>query len=453
MGNYDAIIIGTGQAGPQLARRLAGAHWRVAIIERGRFGGTCVNTGCTPTKAMVASAYAVHMARRASEFGLTIEGTVSVDWRRMKARKNAISHSSRRALERSLRGTENISVFQGQASLISRNEVSVGEQVLRGERIVLDVGGRPSVPPIPGIDQVLYFTSDDVTDIDALPPRLVVLGGSYVGLEFAQMFRRFGSDVTVIETAPRLVPREDPDVSASLKEILEAEQIRVEVGAADLSLARSQDGLHVSFSGGEAFGSDLLVATGRRPNTDGLGLERVGVETDPHGYIVTDDSLQTSVPGILALGDCNGRGAFTHTSYNDGEIAAGNLLNEAHLSVRDRITAYALYTDPPLGRAGLTLAQAQAAGHRTLVGKIPMEGVSRAYEKSETFGFMKIVVDADAGTILGASFLGTGCDEVIHCVLDVMYAKAPYHILERAVHIHPTVAEFIPTLLADLHPT
>ena len=453
MTSYDAIIIGTGQAGPSLARGLAGAGQRVAIIERGRFGGTCVNTGCTPTKAMVASAYAAHMARRAEEFGVTISGPVGIDWARVRARKDAIAGASRTALERSLRETHGVTVVQGQARFVGPHEIEVNGDRLRGERVFINVGGRPSAPDVPGLTEVAYLTSDDIMDIDTRPSRLVVLGGSYVGLEFAQMFRRFGTEVTVIEVGPRLIGREDPEISDGVKSILEAEGIRVVLGAAELRVERRGDGIAVSFSGGVAAGSHLLVATGRRPNTDDLGLDRAGIAVDKRGYIVTDDELRTNVAGVWAVGDCNGRAAFTHTSYNEGEIVAANLLEHAGRSVRERIMAYALYTDPPLGRCGMTETEARAAGRHVLVGRIAMEDVSRAYEKSETLGMMKIVVDRDSQEILGAALLGTGCDEVVHCVLDTMYARARYPVLQRAMHIHPTVAEFIPTLLGDLHET
>ena len=452
MDTYDAIVIGTGQAGPPLARRLAAAGRRVAIIEQGRFGGTCVNTGCTPTKTMVASAYAAHMARRAATFGVTIPGPVGVDWARIRARKDEVVGVSRAAVERSLRQAKNVQVLQGHARLMSANQVQVNGQILQAEQIFLNVGGHPSAPPVLGLDTVPYVTSDNVGDIDAVPERLVVLGGSYVGLEFGQIFRRFGAEVTIIEAGPRLIAREDPEISANVKEILEAEQICVVLGATDCSVQAKGSEIAVRYAGGEAKGTRLLVATGRRPNTTDLGLEQAGVMVDKHGFIVTDETLQTNVPGIWALGDCNGRGAFTHTSYNEADIVADNLLQNAGRSVRDRITAYALYTDPPLGRAGMTQTEAKATGRRILVGRIAMEDVSRAYEKSETLGQMKIVVDGDTREILGAAFLGTSGDEAIHCVLDTMYAKARYPVLQRAMHIHPTVAEFIPSLLDDLHP-
>ncbi len=450
MESYDAIVVGTGQAGPPLARRLAGAGWRVAVVERGRFGGTCVNTGCTPTKAMVASAYAVHLARRGAEFGFAVAGPITTDWARVTARKNAIVAPSRAAVERSLRQASGITVIQGTARFTSAHEISVDGRLLQGERIFLDVGGRPSVPPVPGIDGIDYLTSDTIMDLPALPSHLLVLGGSYVGLEFSQMFRRFGAAVTVIEAAPRLIAREDADISNSVREILEAEEIRVVLGATGLSAEQSGEGCTLRFAGGEAAGSHLLVATGRRPNTDHLGLEQIGLKLDARGFIVTDDALQASVPGIWALGDCNGRGAFTHTSYNDADIVGANLLENAGRSVRDRITAYALYTDPPLGRVGMTVAEAKANRQHVLVGSIAMEDVSRAYEKSETLGMMKVVVDGATHELLGAAILGTGGDEAVHCVLDTMYAKAPYTVLQRAMHIHPTVAEFIPSLFDDL---
>ncbi len=450
MTSYDAIVIGTGQAGPPLARRFAAAGKQVAIIERGRFGGTCVNTGCTPTKAMVASAYAAHMARRAAEFGVTIDGPIGIDWQRIRARKDAIAGASRTAVERSLRTADRITVIQGQARFVGPHEIEVNNQRLQAPQLFINVGGRPTIPDIPGLAQVHGLTSDTVMDIEAVPSHLLVLGGSYVGLEFAQIFRRFGAEVTLFEAGSRLIGREDQEISDALKSILEAEGIHVRLGAARCEVETVGGGVAIRSAAGAATGSHLLVATGRRPNTDGLGLDHAGIAVDQRGYIVTDEMLRTNVPGVWALGDCNGRGAFTHTSYTEADIVAADLLDGAARSVRDRITAYALYTDPPLGRAGMTETEARAAGRPLLVGRIAMENVSRAYEKSETQGLMKIVVDRDTQEILGAAFLGTGCDEVVHCVLDAMYAKARYPLLQHAMHIHPTVAEFIPTLLDDL---
>jgi pyruvate/2-oxoglutarate dehydrogenase complex dihydrolipoamide dehydrogenase (E3) component len=453
---YDAIIIGTGQAGPSLAQRLAKAGMKVAIIERRLFGGTCVNTGCTPTKAMVASAYAAHLARRGGEFGVTIPGELGVDMRRVKERKDAISSASRDGLEKWLKQLENCTVYEGHARFESPQLVSVGSEAIAADRIFINVGGRALVPAMPGLDQILYLTNSSMMEVDFLPPRLIVVGGSYVGLEFGQMFRRFGSDVTIVEMGPRLVGREDEDVSAAIADILEREGIQVRLNAKCIGFAKRGDEivarLDCDQGPKETSGTHLLLAVGRRPNTDDLGLEKAGVAVDARGYIVVDDQLRTSVPGIWALGDCNGRGAFTHTSYNDGEIVAANLLDNDPRRVSDRIPAYALYIDPPLGRAGLTESQVRKTGRRALVGKRPMSNVARAIEKGETEGFMKIVVDADTREILGAAILGVGGDEAIHCILDVMYAKAPYTVVRRAVHIHPTVSELIPTMLGDLQP-
>jgi pyruvate/2-oxoglutarate dehydrogenase complex dihydrolipoamide dehydrogenase (E3) component len=456
MADYDAIIIGTGQAGPALARRLVGAGWKVAIIERKLFGGTCVNTGCTPTKTLVASAYAAHVARRAADYGVTIGGAINVDMRAVKARKDAVVSPSRNGVERSLRTLSGCTVYDGHARFIAPKEVKVGNEVLKADKIFINVGGRASVPPIPGLDRVPYLTNSSMMEVDFLPPHLVVLGGSYVGLEFAQVYRRFGSDVTVIELGPHLVAREDVDVSQAIADFLEEEGIDIRVNSKVIRVEKQANNIAVSVESGgtksQVVGSHLLLAIGRRPNTDDLGLDKAGIATDERGYIQVDDHLRTNVPGSWALGDCNGRGAFTHTSWNDFEIVAGNLLDNDPRRVTDRITAYALYTDPPLGRAGITEAEVRKSRRPALVATMAMEDVSRANEKGETKGFMKILVDTETKQILGASLLGLSGDEVIHCILDVMYAKAPYTVLQRAVHIHPTVSEFVPTMLADLVP-
>jgi pyruvate/2-oxoglutarate dehydrogenase complex dihydrolipoamide dehydrogenase (E3) component len=456
MADYDAIIIGTGQAGPALTRRLVDAGWKVAVIERKLFGGTCVNTGCTPTKTLVASAYAAHLARRAAEYGVTIGGPVGVDMKAVKARKDAVAGASRKAVERSLKTLQGCTVYEGHARFIGPKEVNVGTEVLRADNIFINVGGRAMVPPIPGLEQVPYLTNSSMMDVDFLPSHLIVLGGSYVGLEFAQVFRRFGSEVTVIELAPHLISREDQDVSQAIADILRDESIDIRVNSKVVGVETRDTGIAVSIetagTTSQVAGSHVLVAIGRRPNTDDLGLDRAGVATDSRGYIQVDDQLRTNVPGIWALGDCNGHGAFTHTSYNDFEIVAANLLDHEPRRVTDRITAYALYTDPPLGRAGMTTAEVRKSGRPALVATMAMEDVSRAYEKGETKGFMKILVDAETKQILGASLLGVSGDEVIHCILDVMYAKAPFTLLQRAVHIHPTVSELVPTMLSDLVP-
>lgn len=454
--DYDAIVIGTGQSGPALARRLAAAGRTVAVIERKFFGGTCVNTGCTPTKTLIASAYAAQLARRAADYGVTIGGAVGVDMKVVKARKDAIVGASRKGVERSLKRLKGCTVYEGHARFAGPKELNVGDDELRADNVFINVGARAVVPPIPGLDQVSYLTNSSMMDVDFLPPHLIVLGGSYIGLEFAQMYRRFGSEVTVIELASHLIAREDADVSQAVAGFLMDEGIDIRVNSRAAAVEKKGSGLAVSVeTAGQrsvVTGSHLLLAIGRRPNTDDLGLDKAGIATDAHGYIVVDDQLRTNVPGVWALGDCNGRGAFTHTSWNDFEIVAANLLDNDQRRVSDRITAYALYTDPPLGRAGLTEAEVRKSGRPALIATMAMEDVSRAYEKGETKGFMKILVDGETKQILGASLLGLSGDEVIHTILDVMYAKAPATVLRRAMHIHPTVAEFIPTMLEDLVP-
>jgi pyruvate/2-oxoglutarate dehydrogenase complex dihydrolipoamide dehydrogenase (E3) component len=454
--HFDAIVIGSGQAGPSLTSRLTAVGMTVAFIERAHFGGTCVNDGCTPTKTLVASAQVAHVARRAREYGVRIAGAVDVDMKAVKARKDAISERSRKGVENWLRGMERCTIFWGSARFTGPKQVEVNGESLAADKIFINVGGRPSVPPIPGLDQVPYLTNVSMMGVDFLPAHLVILGGSYVGLEFAQMYRRFGSAVTVIEALPRLVAREDEDISAELAQILQREGIMVRTGAKARSVARKGNGIAVSIETSQGNtdveGSHLLVAIGRRPNTDDLGLDKAGIAVDAHGYIVVDDELRTSTPDIWALGDCNGKGAFTHTSYNDYEIVAANLLDHDRRRLSDRIMAYALYTDPPLGRAGLSEADVRRTNQPALVATWPMERVSRAFERAETQGFMRILVDRESKQILGASLLGLNADEVIHTILDLMYAKAPYTTLQRAMHIHPTVSEYLPTMLGALAP-
>lgn len=451
---FDAIIIGAGQAGPPLAGRLDAAGMKVALVERKLVGGTCVNTGCMPTKAMVASAYAAHLARRAADYGVTLAGDVGVDMKAIKARKDKVTIDARSNLEEWIGGMANCKLYRGHARFESAHEIRVGDELLSADRIFLNVGGRASTPDLPGLADIDYLTNSSMMDLDVLPGHLVIVGGSYIALEFAQMFRRFGSEVTVIEKGSRLIAREDEDVSASIKSILENEGIRIELDSGDLSFARRGDGVAVSFraEGAPVIGSHILLAAGRIPNTDDLGLDRAGVRMDKKGYVEVDDQLRSSVPHIWAMGDCNGKGAFTHTSYNDFEIVAANLLDDDPRKVSDRIQAYALYIDPPLGRAGQTEADLRKSGRNILVGQRPMTRVGRAIEKGETQGFMKILVDADSREILGCSVLGPGGDEAVHCVLDLMYAKAPVATLQRAVHIHPTVAELLPTIAGELKP-
>src|SRR6266542_3029480 len=456
MAAYDAIIIGTGQAGPALARRLAGAGWKIAVIERKLFGGTCVNTGCTPTKALVASAYAAYLAHRAADYGVTIGGPVGVDMKAVKARKDAVVRPSHEGVERSLKRLKGCTVFEGHGRFVGPKQVQVDDEMLSADKIFINVGARAVVPPIPGLEQVPYLTNSSMMDVDFLPPHLVVLGGSYVGLEFAQAYRRFGSEVTVIELAPHLIAREDEDVSRTVAEILKEENIDIRLNSKVVAVAKQGNNIAVTVENAgtksQVIGSHLLLAVGRRPNTDDLGLDKAGVAVDMRGYIQVDDQLRTNVPGIWALGDCNGKGAFTHTSYNDFEIVAANLLDRDTRRLSDRIQAYALYTDPPLGRAGMTEREVRQRNRPALIAKRPMTRVGRAVEKGETQGFMKILVDAEDRRILGASLLGTSGDEVIHSILDLMYAGVPYTVMQRAMHIHPTVSELLPTMLGELKP-
>ncbi len=452
---FDAIVVGAGQAGPPMAARLAAAGRTVALIERERLGGTCVNTGCTPTKTLVASAYAAHLARRAADFGVSA-GPVAVDFAAVMARKDRVVGGKRSGLESWLRDTKNCTVIHGHARFVSPHAVEVGGDTIEAGQIFIDVGARAVIPDFPGVDQVRALTNTTLLELDRLPRHLVVVGGSYIGLEFAQIFRRLGAEVTVIEKAPRLVPREDPEVSDAIQAILEAEGVAIRLDAECIRFAPRGADVEVGVdcqSGDPAeVGSHVLIAVGRRPNTDDLGLEAAGVAVDAHGYVVVDDTLRTSVPHIWALGDCNGRGAFTHTSYNDFEIVAANLLDGAERKVTDRIPVYALYVDPPLGRVGMTETEARAKGHAVRIGRRPMTRVARAVEKGESQGFMKVVVDGDSDAILGAAILGVGGDEAIHGVIEAMAAGEGAAAYTRVVAIHPTVSELLPTVLGDLTP-
>jgi pyruvate/2-oxoglutarate dehydrogenase complex dihydrolipoamide dehydrogenase (E3) component len=456
MAAYDAIIVGAGQAGPALAGRLTAAGWTVALVERKLFGGTCVNTGCTPTKALVASAYAAHLNRRAEDFGVVPSIAVMMDMPRVRQRMEAIVAKSREGVEQCLRQMERCTIYQGAARFVSPSQLRVGDELLTAPHIFLNVGSRPAIPNLPGIDTVPYLTSSTILALDSLPPKLAVVGGGYAGLEFAQIYRRFGSEVTVIERAARLVADEDEDVSNAVQGILEAEGIEVRLNADCISLRFDGEDVSVGVNSVdgelEVPASHILLAMGRTPNTDDLGLEAAGIAVDEHGYISVDDQLQTAVPGIWALGDCNGRGGFTHTACNDAEVVAANLLDNDARNVSDRIPAHALYIDPPLAQVGMTERQVRQRGRAALIGIRPMTKVSRAIEKSETHGFIKLLVDAESKEILGASILGTGGDEAIHCILTAMYSGMTTSLLQRAMHIHPTVAELIPTVLGSLKP-
>lgn len=452
---FDALIVGGGQAGPSLAVRLAKAGRKVALVERHLLGGTCVNTGCTPTKALVASAHAAHIARRGADFGVKT-GPVTVDMHAVKARMDAIVTKSRTGLEKWLQSTPNCTVVRGQAQFTGPHAMQVGDEVLEAEQIFLNVGARPAIPAMPGLDSVPFLTSTGILALEELPQHLVVVGGGYVGLEFAQIFRRYGSEVTVIEKQSRLASHEDEDTSAAIREIFTGEGINLQVNANCIHLEQRDDGVSVGVECNEGAphveGSHVLLAVGRVPNTADLNLAAAGVEANDKGFIRVNDELQTTTPGVYALGDCNGHGAFTHTSYNDYEIVADNLLNGAARKVSDRISTYAIYIDPPVARAGMSEAEVRKSGKPALMGVRPMTRVSRAIEKSETDGFMKVLVDAETKRILGATVFGVGGDEAIHCILTAMYARQPASLLTHSVHIHPTVAELIPTVFGELKP-
>ncbi|WP_420138423.1 FAD-containing oxidoreductase [Sphingomonas sp.] len=452
---FDAIIVGAGQAGPALAGRLTGAGMKVALVERHLVGGTCVNTGCKPTKTLIASAYAAHMARRGADFGVKT-GVIAIDMPVVAARARKIILDSRSSNEQWLEGMEGLTFLRGHARFEGPHIMRVGDQILEAPKIFLNVGGRAAVPDLPGVHDVPFLTNSSIIPLEQVPDHLVVVGGSYIGLEFAQMYRRFGARVTVVEMGPRLISREDPDISDAVRAILEGEGIEVRTDACCISLARHAQGVSIGVDctegAPEVVGSHVLLAVGRRPNTDDLGLDKAGVATDAKGNIVVDDRLATNVEGIWALGDCNGRGGFTHTAWNDYEIVAANLLDKADRKLSDRILGYALYIDPPLGRVGMSETQARASGRPLLISTRPMTRVGRAVEKAESLGFMKLVADAETRRILGAAILGTTGDEAIHGILDMMNADQPIETLQWAVPIHPTVSELLPTLVGDLRP-
>ena len=453
---FDAIVVGAGQAGPSLASRLARSGMQVALIERHLLGGTCVNTGCMPTKALVASAYAAHLARRAGDYGVTIGGPIGIDMSKVTERVQGVASTARGNVEKWVAGMERCTLLRGHARFVGPDRMTVGDEEISAPRFFLNVGGRAIVPDFPGVDEITYLTNTSILQLTEVPRHLIVVGGSYIGLEFAQAYRRFGSQVTVIEKGSRIVAREDEDVSATLQEILEKEGLAFRLNAECIRFARHPDGIAAGVDCDEGppeiVGSHVLLAVGRQPNTDDLGLDAAGIVTDARGYVPVNDKLETGVSGIWAMGDCNGRGAFTHTSYNDYEIVAANLLDGDDRRVSDRLPCYGLFTDPPLGRVGMGEAEAKAKGHRILVGKRPMMRVGRAVEKGEAQGFMKIVVDADSDAILGGAIIGPGGDEAVHSILDMMQMGKTADAMRRTVHIHPTVAELIPTIAGELKP-
>ncbi|OLE19767.1 MAG: mercuric reductase [Betaproteobacteria bacterium 13_1_20CM_3_63_8] len=452
---FDAIVIGAGQAGPALCARLDQEGLKTALIERKLLGGTCVNNGCIPTKTLIASARAAHVARRGGDYGFAA-GRVRVDMAAVKTRKDHVVRNSLDNLRKWLKGMKHVELVHGQAKFSAPHAVTVKNRVLEADKIFINVGARAAVPDLPGVRDVPFLNNSTMMALDFLPEHLVIVGGSYIGLEFAQMYRRFGSKVTVVEKAPKLLPREDDDVAAEIRAILGREGVVIRTAAECMELKqrgkRVVVGLHCRRGEPLAEGSHVLLAVGRKPNTDDLGLENAQIEIDERGFIKVDDACRTSNPRAWALGEVNGRGAFTHTSYNDYEIVAANLFDNARRRISDRIMAYALFIDPPLGRAGMNEAEAKQSGKRILAAKMPMTRVGRAREAGEMQGFMKVLVDEASGELLGAALLGLNADEIVHSVLDVMYAKKPYTTIQRAVHIHPTVTELIPTLLGGLKP-
>jgi pyruvate/2-oxoglutarate dehydrogenase complex dihydrolipoamide dehydrogenase (E3) component len=452
---YDAIVIGVGQAAPALCARLDKEGLKTALIERKLLGGTCVNNGCIPTKTLIASAHAAHLARRGGDYGFD-PGRVRMDMKAVKRRKDHVVRQSVDGLKKWIGGMKNVTLIHGQAKFTAPRRVAVAGRELEAERVFIDVGARAAVPDLPGVHEVPFFTNSSIMKVDFTPPHLVIVGGSYIGLEFAQMYRRFGSEVTIVERMPKLLPREDDDVAAEIGAIIKREGIHIRTDAECMALKAKGKRIAVTLECKHgkplAEGTHVLLAVGRTPNTGDLGLREAGVETDERGYIKVDDECRTTAQGVWAMGECNGKGAFTHTAYNDYEIVAANLFDGDQRRISDRIQAYALFIDPPLGRAGMTEAEAKKAAKRVLVGKRPMTRVGRAREAGETQGFMKVLVDADSKELLGAAILGLNGDEIVHSLLDVMYAKRPYTTIQRAVHIHPTVTELIPTMLGELKP-
>ncbi|HET7362359.1 MAG TPA: FAD-containing oxidoreductase [Burkholderiales bacterium] len=452
---YDAIVIGVGQAAPALCARLDKEGLRTAVIERKLLGGTCVNNGCIPTKTLIASAHAAHLARRGGDYGFD-PGRVRMDMKAVKRRKDHVVRQSLDGLKKWIGGMKNVTLIHGQAKFTAPRRVALKGRELEAERVFINVGARAAVPDLPGVKDVPFLTNSSIMAVDFVPPHLLIVGGSYIGLEFAQMYRRFGSEVTVVERMPKLLPREDDDVAAEIGAIIKREGIHIRTDAECMELKRKGKrivvGLHCKGGKPIAEGSHVLLAVGRTPNTADLGLGEAGVETDERGYIKVDDECRTSADGVWAMGECNGKGAFTHTAYNDYEIVAANLFDGDKRRISDRIQAYALFIDPPLGRAGMSEAEAKKSGKRVLVGRRPMTRVSRAREAGETQGFMKVLVDADSKELLGAAILGLNGDEIVHSLLDMMYAKRPYTVIQRAMHIHPTVSELVPTMLGELKP-
>ncbi len=454
MEHYDAIVVGAGQAGPSLAHVLGDSGQKVAVAEEKLVGGSCVNFGCTPSKTMIGSARAIYTAGRGAEYGFTT-GKLTVDFRRVMQRQRDIVTAMRGRGEKKLLEMKGVTYYHARASFKSATEMQVGDELISADRIYLNVGARPHIPNIPGLETVPYLTNQSLLDLTELPRHLLILGGGYIGIEYAQAFRRFGSEVTVIQSGKQILSQEDQDVAKCAQEILEQEKVkillqhkatRVGLRGRDVVVTVESDGKQK-----EVVGSHLLVATGRTPNTDTLRVENAGVKLDDKQYVVVDDHLKTSVDNIYALGECNGHGAFTHTSYNDFEIAADNLKGGKR-KISDRFSTYAVFIDPSIAHIGLSEKEVRKSHPKALIGKLEMSNVNRAEEFGQTQGFMKVLVDAESKQFLGATLIGLDADEVIHSITDLMYARAPYTVMQQAVHIHPTVSELLPSLLGDLKP-
>ena len=453
---YDAIVIGSGQGGGPMAHKLADLGWKVALVEREYLGGSCINYGCTPSKTMIASASVAHNARRAPEFGIYV-GNVTVNLAEVVARKNKVVLQWRQGQQEQVERRPTLDLYRGHGRFTGPHTIEVNGQILTGKHIFINTGTRPRIVPIPGLDEVEYLTNRNIMDLTETPEHLIILGGSYLGLEFGQMFRRFGSRVTIVERGNQIMSREDEEVAQTLQEALEGEGIIFHLGKEATRVGKNGRGLEVMVSyqdGGiqTLSGSHLLLAAGQVPNSDDLGLEAAGIETDEDGYIEVNERLETSVPGVWAIGDVKGGPAFTHVSYDDHLIIYDNLIHNKNRSVKDRIIPYALYTDPELGRVGLTEKAAREAGYSLKVGQIPMARVARAIERGETAGLMKVVVNGDNDRILGAAILGTAGGELVQTLMALMMAGAPYTVFEKAMFIHPTLTEGFFALMDNVEP-
>lgn len=451
MKKFDAIIIGTGQAGPSLAVSLAKDGLKTAIIEKGHLGGTCVNTGCTPTKAYVASARRAFIAGNSQDMGITVEGSVKVDLKIIKERKDKLINDSRSGLEKMFSKHDNLSLIRGKAAFINNNTIEVDGEQYSAEKIYINVGGRPRVPK--GFEKANYLTNRSILELEEIPEHLVIVGGGYAGLEFGQMFSRFGSKVTLLERGEQLLDREDDDIARAIEEILRGSKIEILLNSNCISASQEPGGIEVKYDCEEGMktltASHLLLAAGRVPNTDDLGVENTDLDLDDRGFIEVNDELQTSVPHIWALGDCNGHGAFTHTAYNDFQIVYSHIFEKRKRYLSDRFTCYAAFIDPPVARVGMNAKEIKKQGIKAKVAERPLSKIARAKEMGETTGKLKIFIEADTNKILGATFLGTGADEYIHTIIDQMYAGATYEVIRDAVHIHPTISELIPTMLEN----